>query len=88
MQPKVAHYQLKMHNTFRAFVQKRQYLVWPEDPQDLDWFYDQLISLIIKDSNVKKFTKDKPEPVKPEKADIQLQHKDSVELEKIRATAM
>lgn len=83
MQPKVAHYQLMKHNAVRAFVQKRQYLVWPEDPQDLEWFYEQLIYQIIKDTKVKKFTEDKPKPVKAEKTDTQTQQEDSIELEKI-----
>lgn len=84
MHPKVAHYQLMKHNAVRAFVQKRQYLIWPDDPQDLDWFYDQLIYEIIKDTKVKKFTEDKPKPVKSEKT----QHEDRIELEKIPVAVM
>ncbi|XP_020779183.2 toll-like receptor 5 [Boleophthalmus pectinirostris] len=46
---RVAHYQLMRHNAIRAFVQTRGYLVWPEDPQDLDWFYDRLTAQILKE---------------------------------------
>lgn len=73
IQPQVAHYQLMKCNAIRAFVQKRWYLTWPEDPQDLDWFYEQLISQILKDTKVEGFAKDKPEAVKPEET-IQLKN--------------
>ncbi|XP_035984866.1 toll-like receptor 5 [Fundulus heteroclitus] len=63
---KVAHYQLMTCNAVRAFVQRREYLTWPEDPQDLQWFYERLVSLIIRDTKVKKFPVDKPESVQPE----------------------
>lgn len=51
---KVAHYQLMRYNAIRAFVQTREYLVWPEDPQDLDWFYERLVSQILKNNKAKK----------------------------------
>lgn len=73
------------HNAIRAFVQKRQYLVWPEDPQDLHWFYEQLVSQILQNT---KFTKDKPELVKPGKENVQPKPDDGVELDKMRATAL
>lgn len=62
----MAHYQLRKYNAIRAFVQKREYLTWPEDPQDLEWFYEQLISQIIRDTKVKNPAEDKPEPEKPD----------------------
>lgn len=68
-------------NAVRAFVQRREYLTWPEDPQDLDWFYERLISRILKDTKVKKCAEDKPEP------DIQPQNDDGVKLENVRAAA-
>eukprot|EP00064_Thunnus_orientalis_P013314 superscaffoldBa00002148_g13353 len=79
---KVAHYQLMKYNTVRACIQKRKYLVWPEDPQDLEWFYEELVSQILKKTKVKKLSEDKPEP------DIQPHNQDSVQLENIRAIAM
>lgn len=66
-------------NAVRAFVQRREYLIWPEDPQDLEWFYERLFSQILKDTKVKKFAEDKPEPgVRP-------QNEDGIKLENIRA---
>ncbi|CAG5927863.1 unnamed protein product [Menidia menidia] len=63
---KVAHYQLMKCNAVRAFVQRREYLTWPDDPQDLEWFYDQLITQILKDTKLKNFKVDKLEPAEPE----------------------
>lgn len=68
-------------NAVRAFVQRREYLIWPEDPQDLEWFYERLFSQILKDTKVKKFAEDKPEP------DVQPQNEDAIKLENIRAIA-
>ncbi|XP_014883843.1 toll-like receptor 5 isoform X1 [Poecilia latipinna] len=78
---KVAHYQLMKCNAVRAFVQRREYLTWPEDPQDLEWFYERLVSLILRDTKVKKFAEDKPESVKP---DCQPPAKEKIPLENIR----
>ncbi|XP_042359336.1 toll-like receptor 5 [Plectropomus leopardus] len=77
---KMAHFQLMKNSTVRAFVQRREYLVWPEDPQDLDWFYERLISKILKDSK-----QTKSEPAQP---DSQPQREDSIQIEHIRTTAM
>ncbi|XP_028997019.1 toll-like receptor 5 [Betta splendens] len=85
---KVAHYQLIKHNSIRAFALKRQYLVWPEDPQDLDWFYEQLVSQILKNTNVKKLTNGQPDLVNAAKDKIQPQLDHSVELEDIKTIAM
>ncbi|XP_014829214.1 PREDICTED: toll-like receptor 5 isoform X2 [Poecilia mexicana] len=78
---KVAHYQLMKCNAVRAFVQRREYLTWPKDPQDLEWFYERLVSLILRDTKVKKFAEDKPETVKP---DCQPPAKEKIPLENIR----
>ncbi|XP_068198926.1 toll-like receptor 5 isoform X2 [Antennarius striatus] len=80
---KVAHYQLMKYNAVRAFVQKREYLTWPEDPQDLEWFYEQLVSRMLRDATVKNFAKDKHEEKQP---DIQPQD-DGIELENRGAPA-
>ncbi|KAM9339191.1 toll-like receptor 5 [Symphorus nematophorus] len=90
---KMAHYQLMKCNAIRAFVKRREYITWPEDPQDLDWFYERLISQMLKDRKVKKFAEDKPEhKPKPESAptqpDVQPQNEDGIELQNIRAIAM
>ncbi|XP_035000623.1 toll-like receptor 5 [Hippoglossus stenolepis] len=80
---KVAHYNLMRYNAIREFVKKREYLTWPEDPQDLDWFYERLITQILRNTEMKKFAEDKPQPAQP-----QPQNEDKVELEDIRAVAM
>ncbi|CAL9692175.1 unnamed protein product [Knipowitschia caucasica] len=51
---KVTPYQLMKHHAIRAFLQTRGYLLWPEDPQDLDWFYDRLTNQILEDNKVQK----------------------------------
>ncbi|XP_043962743.1 toll-like receptor 5 [Gambusia affinis] len=81
---KVAHYQLMKCNAVRAFVQRREYLTWPEDPQDLEWFYERLVSLILTDTKVKKFAEDKPKVVK---TDCQPPAQDMIPLENIRVVA-
>ncbi|KAM7368254.1 hypothetical protein PAMP_014494 [Pampus punctatissimus] len=73
---------LMKNNAIRAFIQKRQYLTWPEDSQDLEWFYEQLVSKILKDAKVKKPAEDKPE------LDVQPQNEERIQLENIRAVAM
>ncbi|KAM6915103.1 toll-like receptor 5 [Xenentodon cancila] len=81
---KVAHYQLMRCSAVRSFVQRREYLTWPEDPQDLDWFYDRLSLQILKETKVKRFAVDKPEPAKPER---QRDTTDGIQLTTIRAAA-
>uniref|UniRef100_A0A8P4KPD9 TIR domain-containing protein n=1 Tax=Dicentrarchus labrax TaxID=13489 RepID=A0A8P4KPD9_DICLA len=76
---------LMKYNAVRAFVQRREYLIWPEDPQDLGWFYERLVAQILKDNKVKKFAEDEPEPAQP---DAPPQNEDGIQLEKIRAIAM
>lgn len=73
----MAHYQLLKCNAVKAFVQRREYLTWPEDPQDLEWFYEKLISKLFKDTKVKKLPEDGREP------DAQLQTVESIKLENI-----
>ncbi|KAK5903933.1 hypothetical protein CgunFtcFv8_007673 [Champsocephalus gunnari] len=77
---KMAHYQLMKYQAVRAFVQRREYLTWPEDPQDLEWFYERLVSKILKDTKVKKFAEDQPEPAQP---DAQTQEEEGIQLENI-----
>lgn len=74
----MAHYQLMRCNAVRAFVQRREYLTWPEDPQDLGWFYERLVSLLLKDTKVKKFAEDKPQQPVPQTTE------DGVQLQNIR----
>uniref|UniRef100_I3IYJ3 Toll like receptor 5 n=1 Tax=Oreochromis niloticus TaxID=8128 RepID=I3IYJ3_ORENI len=82
---KVAHYQLMKCNAVRAFVQRKEYLTWPEDPQDMEWFYERLISDILKDSKVKKLKENKPEPGGPE---VQPESHNGINAENIKETSM
>ncbi|KAK5853305.1 hypothetical protein PBY51_007103 [Eleginops maclovinus] len=79
---KLAHYQLMKYHAVRVFVQRREYLTWPEDPQDLEWFYERLVSQILKDTKGKKFDEDKLEPAQP---DVQPQMEKGIQLENIGA---
>ncbi|XP_077600116.1 toll-like receptor 5 [Stigmatopora nigra] len=72
---KVSHYQLMKYNAVRAFVQKREYLIWPEDPQDLEWFYERLVFQIMKNTEVKKLDKDVPMSNITPKSNIQLENR-------------
>ncbi|XP_062415470.1 toll-like receptor 5 [Pungitius pungitius] len=87
---KVAHYQLMRYKALRAFVQRREYLTWPEDPQDLEWFYGRLVSQILKDNKVKKWAEDQPQPVQPDMGppDMGAPDEDGIQLEDIRANAV
>lgn len=69
-------------NALRSFVRKKEYLTWPEDPQDMEWFYDRLISNILKDIKVKKVKEDQAESEGPE---VQ---PDGVRVDGARETAM
>ncbi|CAB1340188.1 unnamed protein product [Coregonus sp. 'balchen'] len=46
---KVPHYRLMKCEAIRTFVQK-----WPEDTQDIEWFYEKLMSKILKHRKIKK----------------------------------
>ncbi|CAH2253955.1 toll-like receptor 5 [Pelobates cultripes] len=50
-------FQLKRYEPIRAFVQRSQYMKWPEDSQDVDWFLGRLSYKILKEQNVKKQAK-------------------------------
>lgn len=82
---KVAHYQLMKYDTIRAFVQRKEYLTWPEDPQDLEWFYERLVSQIVRDAKVKKLVEDEPERAQP---DCGTQKEDVIYLGNVQAVPM
>ncbi|XP_028637671.1 toll-like receptor 5 [Grammomys surdaster] len=50
----LSQYQLMRHETIRGFLQKQQYLRWPEDLQDVGWFLDKLSGCILKKEKGKK----------------------------------
>ena len=72
------HYQLMKYNAVRTFVQRKEYVTWPEDPQDLEWFYERLVSQILKETKVKKFAEEKPA-----QPNVPPENEDAIELEDI-----
>ncbi|KAJ8391552.1 hypothetical protein AAFF_G00088740 [Aldrovandia affinis] len=50
----IPHFRLMKYQPIRAFVQKREYLQWPEDSQDMEWFYNRLVLKILKEDKVRK----------------------------------
>ncbi|KAL2770746.1 toll-like receptor 5 precursor [Daubentonia madagascariensis] len=50
----LSQYQLMKHQSIRGFVQKQQYLRWPEDLQDVGWFLNKLSQQILKKEKEKK----------------------------------
>ncbi|NWW79705.1 TLR5 protein, partial [Climacteris rufus] len=52
----LSQYQLKKHKPIRNFLQRSQYLRWPEDYQDVDWFLDNLSHQILKERKVQRKT--------------------------------
>ncbi|XP_074846016.1 toll-like receptor 5 [Carettochelys insculpta] len=50
----LSEYQLKKYKPIRVFVQRSQYMQWPEDYQDVDWFLNNLSHKILKEKKVKK----------------------------------
>ncbi|XP_075386720.1 toll-like receptor 5 [Tenrec ecaudatus] len=44
----LSQFQLMRHQPLRGFVQKQQYLRWPADMQDVDWFLNKLSREILK----------------------------------------
>ncbi|NWU96346.1 TLR5 protein, partial [Upupa epops] len=50
----LSQYQLKKHRPIRTFLQRSQYLRWPEDYQDVDWFLNNLSSQILKERKVQR----------------------------------
>ncbi|KAK3519767.1 hypothetical protein QTP70_003894 [Hemibagrus guttatus] len=50
----IPHYKLMKYELFRTYFQTRRHLCWPEDYQDLEWFYSHLKQSILKDTKVKR----------------------------------
>ncbi|KAK2883811.1 hypothetical protein Q8A67_017448 [Cirrhinus molitorella] len=49
----IPQYRLLKYKQVRSYIENRMYLMWPDDSQDLDWFYDQLLQKIKKNTKVK-----------------------------------
>nr|AVQ55078.1 toll-like receptor 5b [Danio rerio] len=54
----IPQYRLLKYKQVRSFIENRSYLVWPDDGQDLEWFYDQLLHKIRKDIKINQTTKE------------------------------
>ncbi|NXG21986.1 TLR5 protein, partial [Grallaria varia] len=52
----LSQYQLMKHKPIRNFLQRSQYLRWPEDYQDVDWFLNNLSCQILKEKKVQRKT--------------------------------
>ncbi|NWS67974.1 TLR5 protein, partial [Crotophaga sulcirostris] len=50
----LSQYQLMKHKPIRNFLQRGQYLRWPEDYQDVDWFLNRLSCQILKEKKVQR----------------------------------
>nr|BAI68383.1 Toll-like receptor 5 membrane form [Plecoglossus altivelis altivelis]BAI68384.1 Toll-like receptor 5 membrane form [Plecoglossus altivelis altivelis] len=74
---KVPHYRLMRQQSIRTFIQKREYLRWPEDEQDLEWFYDRLISQILKN---RKEAKERPDADRNNTVDVELENVEVLEM--------
>ncbi|XP_051953935.1 toll-like receptor 5 [Xyrauchen texanus] len=65
----IPQYRLLQYQQVRSYIENRRYLLWPEDSQDLEWFYDQLLHKIRKDIKVNQTKgKGKHAETKPEAA--------------------
>nr|ASJ77388.1 toll-like receptor 5 [Megalobrama amblycephala] len=49
----IPQYRLLKYDQLRSYIENRRYLLWPDDSQDLNWFYDQLLHKIRKNTKVK-----------------------------------
>ncbi|XP_016098321.1 toll-like receptor 5 [Sinocyclocheilus grahami] len=69
----IPQYRLLKYEQLRSYIETRRYLMWPDDNQDLEWFYDQLLHKIRKNTKVKQTNaKEKDKEVKnnPEAANV------------------
>ncbi|KAG9484564.1 hypothetical protein GDO78_010118 [Eleutherodactylus coqui] len=49
----LSQYQLRKYKPIRAYMQRCEYLTWPEDDQDVDWFLSRLCYKILREEKVK-----------------------------------
>uniref|UniRef100_A0A8C1V270 Toll-like receptor 5a n=1 Tax=Cyprinus carpio TaxID=7962 RepID=A0A8C1V270_CYPCA len=61
----IPQYRLLKYEQMRSYIETRRYLMWPDDSQDLEWFYDQLLDKIRKNTKIKQTNaKEKAKEVK------------------------
>ncbi|TRY60428.1 hypothetical protein DNTS_007184 [Danionella cerebrum] len=46
----IPHHRLLKYEQLRSYIENRSYLRWPDDSQELEWFYDQLLHKIRKNT--------------------------------------
>ncbi|XP_016317153.1 toll-like receptor 5 [Sinocyclocheilus anshuiensis] len=68
----IPQYRLLKYEQLRSYIETRRYLMWPDDNQDLEWFYDQLLHKIRKNTKVKQTNAKEKDKVKnnPEAANV------------------
>ncbi|XP_073667474.1 toll-like receptor 5 [Paramisgurnus dabryanus] len=66
----IPRYKLLKYEQVRSYIGNRRYLMWPDDSQDFEWFYEQLVNNIRKDAKVKQTQAKGP---KKETAELQPQ---------------
>ncbi|XP_073709040.1 toll-like receptor 5 [Garra rufa] len=67
----IPQYRLLKYEQLRSYIENRRYLLWPDDNQDLEWFYDQLLHKIRKNTKVKQTNvKDKEFENNPKAANV------------------
>ncbi|XP_052390674.1 toll-like receptor 5 [Carassius gibelio] len=69
----IPQYKLLKYEQLRSYIETRRYLQWPDDSQDLEWFYDQLLHKIRNNTKVTQTNaKEKDKEVKnnPEAANV------------------
>ncbi|XP_069810643.1 toll-like receptor 5 [Dendropsophus ebraccatus] len=49
----LSQYQLRKYKPIRAYMQRCEYLTWPEDDQDVDWFLNRISYKILREEKVK-----------------------------------
>ncbi|XP_056424389.1 toll-like receptor 5 isoform X2 [Hyla sarda] len=49
----LSEYQLRKYKPIRAYMQRCDYLMWPEDDQDVEWFLSRLSYKILQEEKVK-----------------------------------
>ncbi|CAJ0956937.1 unnamed protein product [Ranitomeya imitator] len=49
----LSEYQLKKYKPIRAYIQRCEYLTWPEDDQDVEWFLSRLSYKILREEKIK-----------------------------------
>ncbi len=66
----IPQHRLLKYEQLRSYIENRRYLMWPDDSQDLEWFYDQLLHKIRPKNTKVKQTNAKEVENNPEAAHV------------------